>query len=117
LSSRRERLRLGDIVENGDAIAEYVRGLDLTAFASDRMRIDAVERCLERIIEAIAKIGAERMAAIAPDVPYREVRGLGNRLRHSYDLLDVRIIWETATVSVPALRRSCAQAISSDEPG
>lgn len=111
MSSDREALRLADIIENADAIGDYIAGLDFATFAQDRMRIDAVERALERIIEAAVKIGPERMREIAPDLPMDQVRGLGNRLRHSYDLIDHRTIWDTATVQVPALRADCAAAL------
>ncbi|MEA3017731.1 MAG: hypothetical protein QOI38_2453 [Sphingomonadales bacterium] len=115
MSSRRETLRLSDIIENADAIAGYIEGLSIEKFAADRMRIDAVERCLERIIEAAAKIGAERMAEIVPDLPMERVRGLGNRLRHSYDLIDLGTIWETVIVHVPLLRSHCERALAASE--
>ena len=51
------------------------------------------------------------MLEIAPDLPMEQVRGLGNRLRHSYDLIELRTIWDTATVQVPALRQACAAAL------
>jgi len=115
MSSSRETLRLHDIIENADAICAYLHGVDFEAFAGERMRIDAVERALERIIEAAVKIGPERMREIAPDLPMEQVRGLGNRLRHSYDLIDLRTIWDTAKVQVPALRIACAAALPKDE--
>lgn len=40
----------------------------------------------------------------------KDVRGLGNRLRHSYELIDLRTIWETATVQLPPLRAACDEA-------
>ena len=49
--------RLEDIVENAQAIQRYVAGMDVTAFAKDQKTYDAVERCLERISEAAAKLG------------------------------------------------------------
>lgn len=107
MSSSREALRLHDIIDNAESIRAYLEGLDYDAFAADRMRIDAVERCLERIIEAAVKVGGQRMAEIAPNLPMDKVRGLGNRLRHSYDLIDLRTLWDTATVQLPVLREAC----------
>src|ERR1039458_1383582 len=48
---------LEDIVENAQAIRRYVAGMDVTAFAKDQKTYNAVERCLERISEAAAKLG------------------------------------------------------------
>jgi hypothetical protein len=49
--------RLEDIIEGARAAMRYVAGLDLAAFEEDRKTCDAVERCLERISEAGAKLG------------------------------------------------------------
>ena len=64
-----------------------------------------------RLTEAAIRMGPERMTQIAPDLPMRQVRGLGNRLRHAYELIDLHTIWDTATTSVPALREACGAAL------
>ena len=111
MSSRGEALLLNDIIENADRIACYLQDLNLPLFEADPMRIDAVERCLMRLTEAAIRIGPERMTQIAPDLPMRQVRGLGNRLRHAYELIDLRTIWDTTTTSIPALREACRAAL------
>ena len=55
-----------DVVENIDRIDSYLVGSDRLAFSADTKTIDAVERCLQRITEAVIKIGSDRMAVIAP---------------------------------------------------
>lgn len=107
----REALRLQDILDNIDRIDGYVAGMDFAAFAADQRTIDAVERCLLRVSEAVIKIGAERMAAISPTLPVGAVRGLGNMLRHDYDRLDLGTIWLTVRESLPELRRDCSAAL------
>ena len=42
---------------------------------------DGVERCLERVCEAIYRLG-DKAEALMPGQPWREIRGMGNRLRH-----------------------------------
>ncbi len=66
MSTDREALRLQDMVENIARIESHVAGMDFAAFAADEKTIDAVERCIQRITEAVIKIGPERMAAISP---------------------------------------------------
>ena len=75
------------------------------------MTVDAVERCLQRITEAVIKVGPERMAAISPQTPVDAVRGLGNALRHDYDGVDLRVIWKTVRESLPALKVDCSRAM------
>lgn len=113
----RDARRLRDIVDNIDAIEGYVERLDFTTFAKDRLRIDAVERCLQRITEAAIRVGPDRLHEIAPAVPLNEVRGLGNMLRHEYDKLDLRTIWSTVRDDLPGLRAACEQALRSENRG
>lgn len=107
----REALRLQDIIENIDRIETYVAGMDLATFTADQRTIDAVERCLLRVSEAVIKIGAERMAQISPALPVDAVRGLGNMLRHDYDLVDLGTIWLTVRTSLPKLRSDCLKVV------
>jgi uncharacterized protein with HEPN domain len=111
VSTDREALRLQDIIDNIDRIESYVAGMDRSAFAADQRTIDAVERCLQRITEAVIKIGAERMSQISPALPVDAVRGLGNVLRHDYDGVDLSIIYRTVRESLPLLRCDCVAAL------
>lgn len=111
MSSDREALRLRDIVDNIDRITDHVGTMDFAAFSRDAKTIDAVERCLQRISEAVIRIGEARMAEIAPSLPVHAVRGLGNALRHDYDRIDLRTIFTTVTDSLPALREECGTAL------
>lgn len=101
---------LGDIIDNAAAAERYVGKLDLDAFRADRMRIDAVERCLMRLTEAAIRIGAERMMQILPDTPMHQIRGLGNMLRHAYDGIDAAVVWATVVDDLPKLREACERA-------
>ena len=110
MPSSKPRQRFEDIVSNIDAIARYTAGLDEVAFAANPLVIDAVERCLSRISEAAVKLG-DTATQMAPDQPWHNIRGLGNRLRHEYDLVSQRDIWAIATGRLPALRAACEKAI------
>lgn len=111
MSSDREALRLHDIIENIDRATRHIGDMDFDAFAADAKTIDAAERCLLRISEAVVRIGEERMAAIAPELPAHAVRGLGNMLRHEYDRIDLRTIYTTVCESLPRLREDCVRAL------
>ena len=111
MSTDREALRLQDIIENIDRIENYVEGFDFGRFTADGRTVDAVERCLQRITEAVIKIGPERMAEISPRTPVDAVRGLGNMLRHDYDQVDLGTIWRTIRESLPDLRTDCLRVL------
>lgn len=107
MSSKRIPQRLDDIIENAAAIETYLAGMTFEAFITDRKTVDAVERCLERILEACVKIGTAPMGRIAPDQSMKVIRGLGNMLRHEYDVIDLRTIYDTAGSDLPALVDGC----------
>jgi uncharacterized protein with HEPN domain len=93
LPSDKPARRLEDIIENVQAIQRYVAGMDVTAFKDDQKTYDAVERCLERISEAAAKLGA-LAPSLVPGQPWQEIRALGNRLRHEYDAIREDRLWD-----------------------
>ena len=111
MSSRDHRKRLTDVIENIDAILGYLGDAGFEAFASDRRTVDATERCIERIAEAIVKIGPERFAAIDPTLPFERVRGLGNLMRHAYDAIEEHLIYNLARQDLPRLRTACVAAL------
>jgi uncharacterized protein with HEPN domain len=115
MSSKAERVQdwLHDIIENIDHIAAYRGDMSFDQLVEDRMIRDAIERCLERIIEACVRLGPERMAAIAPDLPLHEVRGLGNMLRHAYEQIDAKLVWDTVKNDLPPLRAACERVLAS----
>ncbi len=111
MSSDQEPLRLQDIIVNIDRIDSYLTGYDRTRFMTDGRTVDAIERCLQRITEAVIKIGPSRMAEIAPDIPVEAIRGLGNVLRHDYDRIDSGLIWTTVVDRLPELRAAAVAAL------
>ena len=112
MSSDRFARRLHDIVEIADAIAEYVARMTFDQFAGDRKTIDAVERCLSRIAEAVVQIGPEDIATVDPAISTLEIRGFGNLLRHEYFRVDLHTVFRTATDDVPALRMAAVAALA-----
>ena len=97
MPSEKPARRLEDIIENAQAIQRYVAG--------------AVQRCLERISEAAAKLG-DLAPALMPDQPWQKIRALGNRLRHEYDAIREDRLWDIVQVDLPSLRAACEDGLS-----
>lgn len=109
-SSDRAADAFRDIVENIEAIETYLGGVSQPALAEDRRTIDAIERCLMRISEAAIRAG-ERATEICPRQPWRDIRGLGNHLRHRYDRVQFELIWLIVTRDLPSLKRDLVNAL------
>jgi uncharacterized protein with HEPN domain len=110
LPSEKPARRLEDIVDNVRAIQLYVAGMDLTAFERDQKTYDAVERCLERISEAAAKLG-DLALVLVPGQPWQEIRALGNRLRHEYDAIREDRLWDIVQIDLSPLCAACEDAL------
>jgi uncharacterized protein with HEPN domain len=103
LPSSRPTDRFNDIIFNIDAISRYIAGMSEEEFRADAKTIDATERCLTRISEAASKPGAHA-EQLAPGQPWSAIRGIGNRLRHEYDIVDKGELWRIFTGDLQALR-------------
>ena len=80
-----------DIADAIGLIGQFTSGMDFETFRSDPMAVSAVERKLQIISEAAARLGSEAEQRI-PDQPWRDIRGIGNQLRHACEGVDVRTI-------------------------
>ena len=98
------------MVENAEAILRYTAGMSFADFEQDRKTYDAVERCLERICEAAAKLG-DLAPALVPGQPWQDIRALGNRLRHEYDAIREERLWNIVQKELPALCAACVEAL------
>ena len=109
MPSSNPHLTFGDIIENIDRILHYTAGMTEQSFSSDPKTIDATERCLSRISEAAVKLGSDADRH-APDLPWNDIRGLGNHLRHAYRGVRLSDVWKIVSKELEPLRKGCALA-------
>lgn len=98
------RVYLAHMVECIDAIAEYLKGLDKEAFSLDPRTQDAVQRRLGVIGEAVKKLPSDFRSA-HPDIPWRRMAGMRDKLIHDYFGVDIDLVWEVSTTLLPALKQ------------
>jgi uncharacterized protein with HEPN domain len=94
--------RLRDILHAAHLIATYVKDATKEGFADDFEKQDAVIRRIEVIGEATAHL-TEQTRRELPQLPFRKMRGMRNIVAHDYANVNLRIVWEVATVHVPEL--------------
>lgn len=69
---------------------------------SDLVLAAALERFIEIIGEAASRVSeAERERH--PEIPWRGIIGMRNRLVHGYAAVDHEVIWDVATGDLPGL--------------
>lgn len=78
---------------SAERIREYIHGMTAEAFAADTRTQDAVAMRLQDISEQMTKL-SERIKIRHPALPWDDIRGLRNRISHSYAKIDHEIIWD-----------------------
>ena len=51
------------------------------------------------------------MVVSHPEIPWTEITGLRHKLVHDYFVVDLDVVWQTATVDVPAVRPQIAKLV------
>src|SRR5207302_11432010 len=97
-----QRGRLRDMLDAARYISSYVADTQWEEFATNTLRQDAVIRRMEIIGEAARHLKAQTRDAF-PDLPFEKMSGLRNIVAHDYGNVNLRTIWDTATVHVPDL--------------
>jgi uncharacterized protein with HEPN domain len=96
-----------------DAILAYTAD-GRVAFDQDRRTQDAVVRNLEIIGEAVKRL-SPGLTAQHPDVPWRQIAGMRDKLVHDYFGVDLDLVWAVVEQRLPELRRRVGALI--DERG
>jgi uncharacterized protein with HEPN domain len=96
------RDRLLHIERSIAAIAGYWHGKTLKDFDACEPLRAATERHLLIISEAVKHIPQSDKDG-HPQIPWRDIAGIGNILRHGYDIVDPQRIWSVVTLDLPAL--------------
>lgn len=99
-----DALFVEEILDAIDRITSYTRG-GREEFFSQAMIQDAVALNLIVIGEA-AKNLSEDATSGAPDISWKQVAGMRNRLTHAYSTTDVEIVWNVVAEDLQALRKA-----------
>ncbi|MEZ0484265.1 HepT-like ribonuclease domain-containing protein [Fibrella aquatica] len=102
MSKRDPKLLVTDMIDSGEKIIRYCKGLTYELFLDDDKTIDAVIRNFEIIGEAANRLPDEFKDQY-PDVDWHKIRGFRNRIVHDYMGIDYSIVWEIKTEFLPAL--------------
>jgi uncharacterized protein with HEPN domain len=101
--------RLADYLDHMRQAAEdacgFVEGMDKADFLKDKRTQQAVIMSLVIIGEAATKAmeGYPEFAEAHPEVPWRSMRGMRNRIAHGYFDINLDVVWATVQTALPEL--------------
>lgn len=110
MSNRNERLLLEDILESIEKIENYIKNISSDDFRNNELVFDATVRNLEIIGEAANKIPDSTKNKL-PTVPWKQLRGLRNRIIHDYFGVDIDIVWYIVKNELPQLKIEIERAL------
>ena len=116
MSKRNSYLYLMDMVESIQSILEYTKNMSLHDFKLDKKTVDAVIRNFEVLGEAAGKVHYT-VKKSNPEVEWRLIKDMRNKLIHEYFGIDHKIIYATIYKELPSLLEKVQQIISSNYSG
>jgi uncharacterized protein with HEPN domain len=101
---------MSEIISATIAIRDFTEGMDKNAFLKDEKTKSAVVRQLEIIGEATKAIPAE-VRVLAPEIDWRNIAGMRDRMIHAYFNVDYDLVWDTVVNDVPVLEQTVERLI------
>jgi uncharacterized protein with HEPN domain len=92
-----------DIRDELDKITSFTGTLAYEDFIKDEKTVYAVIRCFEIIGEAVKKL-PEEIKRQYPEIPWKRIAGMRDKLIHGYFGVDYPTLWQTIQKRCPEIR-------------
>ncbi|MCX6943654.1 MAG: DUF86 domain-containing protein [Opitutales bacterium] len=102
------------MLESAKQAVSYVQGQTFEQFWDDFKTRDAVAMRLTIIGEAARQVSPET-AATMPQIPIHAMRGLRNRIAHTYDQVDFTEVWKITQHDLKPLITELAKSLRAQE--
>jgi len=106
---------LRHMLVEAEFLIDRSRGLTFESFAADEVLRRAFVRSLEILGEAAKKVPDDFRAA-HPEIAWRAIAGMRDRLIHDYFGVDFELVWDVVQHRVPELRRQLVTVLDGGAP-
>ena len=94
---------VNDIVDSMNKAVKFIEGMSYEQFIQDDKTVFAVVRALEIIGEAVKKI-PEEIRVKYPEIPWKGMAGMRDKVIHEYFGVNLKYVWETVRKRIPELK-------------
>ena len=108
---REYRDYLDDILEAMKDIESFAKGITYDEFINDKKTVFAIERGIEIIGEATKNIPMS-IRNKNPEIPWKDMAGMRDRISHVYHDVDLEIVWKVIEQEIPSLKVMLSDLIS-----
>ena len=107
---------LADILDAIRKVMQFIQGMAFEEFTKDDKTVFAVIRGLEIIGEATKRMPSS-VRELYPEVPWREMAGMRDKLTHNYFGVNLIVLWRTATEDLPNVEPAISRIVAENTPG
>ena len=101
----RNDLVVEKMIQTIEKIQRYCNGMDYHEFMANDMVIDACIFNVSQLGELANKID-EDFEHNNPQIPWRQIYGLRNRIVHDYEGVNLKLVWQIIEEDLPELLRN-----------
>lgn len=105
MTENRIKTYVEQMQESVHLACSYIDGMEKIDFLADKKTQQAVVLNLLVLGETATKIlqNQPEFSATHPEIPWRSMKGMRNRIAHGYFDINLDVVWETTATALPEL--------------
>ena len=108
----KDEVYLKHILDVISDINQFLTGISRDDFLQNKQKQYAVLRALEVIGEATKNLSVE-LKNTHPEVNWRKIAGMRDKLIHAYFVVDLPLVWDTVQIDIPQLEGQVKEILES----